>query len=326
MSHEIILPSQFVTVLETPTNGVYEIGGLYPGYGHTLGNSLRRVIYSSLPGVAVTQVAIEGVEHEFSAMTGMKEDVLNLVLNIKKLRARLVGVDEAVVELKVKGPKVVTAKDIVTDASVELINADEYLCELTDKVSLNVTITFSSGIGFRTRDEVRREKLPAGTIVLDSVFSPLRRVSYEVDNMRVGDRTDYNSLRVSIETDGTITPRFALEESLRIMIAQLRSIANLKEEEFTVAAAPAISESSAASEMFADDENDDASADVLKTRIDSLSFSTRVMNALSEANIRTLGGLVRKGEEDLLALDGFGAKGLDEVKEILGQFDLKLKE
>lgn len=325
MAHEIILPSQFTTVSETDTHGVYEIGGLYPGYGHTLGNSLRRVIYSSLPGVAVTQVLISGVDHEFSTFPGMKEDVLNLVLNIKKLRARLVGVDEATVELKVKGPKVVTAADITTTASVEIVNTSEYLCELTDKVSLDLTITFTTGIGFVTRDAVRREKLPAGTIVLDSVFSPLKRVSYEVDNMRVGDRTDYNSLRLAIETDGTISPRFALEESLRTMIAQLRAIANLREEEFVVTATEqSVTDFGSLEDLHSDE--DDSAADVLKTRIDSLNLSTRVMNALSEANIRTLGGLVRKSEEDLLSLEGFGAKGLDEVKEILTRFDLKLKD
>lgn len=330
MSQGIILPSQFSTLSENATHGVYEIGGLYPGYGHTLGNSLRRIILSSLPGSAVTTVKIEGAEHEFASYKGMKEDVLSFVLNIKKLRARLVGVSEAKVELSLKGPKVVTAKDITNlGGVVELANTDEYLCELTDKVDLKVEITFASGIGFIGREAIRREKLPTGTIVLDSVFSPIRKASYTVDNMRVGDRTDYNRLEIAIETDGTLTPREAFEQSLALMINQLRAIANLKEEFIDAsfnASANLTSAVSSSDEKEILDEEEDSHTDALKTRIDTLGLSTRVMNALSEANIRTLGGLVRKAENDLLELDGFGSKGLDEIKEVLARFDLKLKD
>jgi len=260
----------------------------------------------------------------------MKEDVLSFILNIKKLRARLVGVSEAKVELSLKGPKVVTAKDITNIGGVvELANIDEYLCELTDKVDLKVEITFASGIGFIGREAIRREKLPTGTIVLDSVFSPIRKASYTVDNMRVGDRTDYNRLEIAIETDGTLTPREALEQSLALMINQLRAIANLKEEfidaSFNTSANLTSAVSSLAEKEILDEE-EDSHTDALKTRIDTLGLSTRVMNALSEANIRTLGGLVRKAENDLLELDGFGSKGLDEIKEVLARFDLKLKD
>jgi DNA-directed RNA polymerase subunit alpha len=325
MANEIILPSQFTTLSETTTSGVYEIGGLYPGYGHTLGNSIRRVILSSLPGSAITMIKIEGVDHEFSTYQGMKEDVLAFILNLKKVRARLVGTEEVTVTLSVKGQKVVTAADITADGSVELANPDQYLCELTDKnASLECTVTFASGIGFMTRDAIRREKLPVGTIVLDSIFSPIRKVSYEVENMRVGDRTDYNRLQLSIETDGTITPSEALSDSLRIMITQLKAIANLKEEDLLP---PVTMDFSSESPSFVDSsEEEESVADVLKTRIDSLGLSTRVMNALTEANIRTLGGLVRKSEDDLLDLEGFGSKGLEEIKSILVSFDLKLKD
>lgn len=325
MAHEIILPSQFSTLSETATSGVYEIGGLYPGYGHTLGNSIRRVVLSSLPGAAITMVKIEGVEHEFSTYSGMKEDILAFILNLKKVRARLVGVDEVTVTLTIKGQKVVTAADISVDASVELANPDQYLCELTDKnASLTCTITFATGIGFMTRDAIRREKLPVGTIVLDAIFSPIRKVSYEVDNMRVGDRTDYNRLQIAIETDGTITPSEALSDSLRIMVTQLRAIANLKEEDIVLATTPESKTTDDSEDDYSDGE--ESVADVLKTRIDSLGLSTRVMNALTEANIRTLGGLVRKSEQDLLDLEGFGSKGLEEIKSILLSFDLKLKD
>jgi DNA-directed RNA polymerase subunit alpha len=244
-------------------------------------------------------------------------------LNIKKLRARLVGVTEATVELSIKGPKVVTAKDITNlGGVVEITNTDEYLCELTDKVDLKVEITFTSGIGFMGRESIRREKLPAGTIVLDSVFSPIRKASYVVDNMRVGERTDYNRLEIAIETDGTLTPREAFEQSLSLMINQLRAIANLKEEFID---APRVAAVTSGTEE-AEEDMEDSHTDALKTRIDTLGLSTRVMNALSEANIRTLGGLVRKAENDLLELEGFGSKGLDEIKEVLTRFDLKLKD
>lgn len=324
MAYDIILPSQFTTISEDSTKGVYEIGGLYPGFGHTLGNSLRRVILSSLPGASITEVLIEGVDHEFSAYQGMKEDVLSLILNLKRVRARLVGVDEITVDLNVKGPMVVTAKDIMVDASVEIANPNEYICELTDKnASLKCRLTFKKGIGFVPRDAVRREKLPVGTIVLDALYSPIRKSSYEVENMRVGDRTDYNRLQISVETDGTMTPKEALEQSLKIMLMQFKAIANLKDEEL-VMPTPVAAVKDADDEEFLDD--DQSAADVLKTRIDSLGLSTRTMNALTEANIRTLGGLVRKSEQDLLDLEGFGQKGLEEIITTLSNFDLKLKD
>src|SRR3989344_5480954 len=251
--HNIILPSKPRVVSEKDTKGVYEIDNLAPGYGHTLGNSLRRIILASLPGVAITSLKIDGISHEFSVINGIKEDL-------------------------------------------------------------------------------QKGKIDIGTIAIDAIFTPIRRAKYEVENMRVGDRTDHNRLRIIIETDGTITPREAMERSIEIMITQLKAVIGFKEKEEDLASenefiladnqSGGLSSSEDSGEISSSEED---YSEALKTRIDNLNFSTRTFNALTTANIRTVGGIARKKKEDLLELKGLGNKGIQEIKRVLGDYGIILK-
>ena len=222
----ITLPTKPQTVSEEGFKGTYSIENLYPGYGHTLGNSLRRIILSSIPGVAVATVKIDGVPHEFSTLDGVSEDVITILLNLKKCVFRLQGVDEAEVKLSVSGVKSYTAQDIVAPSEVEVVSQDAHILTATDKkASFEVVVTLKRGIGYVSKENMYDGKVPVGTIVLDSSFTPIRRASYEVENMRVGDRTDFNRINFSIETDGTLTPREVLDQAVEIMIEQLQAMA-----------------------------------------------------------------------------------------------------
>jgi DNA-directed RNA polymerase subunit alpha len=320
----IILPSKPIIVKEDELKGVYEIEGLYPGYGHTLGNSLRRIILSSLPGYAITSIKIDGVSHEFSTMAGVKEDVINIILNLKKVRFKVVGDEPYKLTLNVKGPKEVTAGDIETPGQIEVINKDLVLATITDKgTTLNAEIMIEKGLGYVAKELLQKDKVEIGTIALDAIFTPIRQVSYEVEQMRVGNRTDYNKLRVAVETNGAISPREALEQSIAIMINQLKAIVGFKEDLDEDMSRSDIMGESLASE--ATDGGDKASDDNLKTRIEDLGLSARTEKALVNASIRTVGGLARKREEDLLDIDGLGDKGLQEIKRALSNFGIVLK-
>ena len=321
--NKIIMPSKPRVVVEEGNKGVFEIDGLYPGYGHTLGNSLRRIILSSLPGASVTSIKIDGVTHEFQTMDGIKEDVIVMILNLKKTRFKMLSDEPQVVTLSVKGPKDVTALDIKTGGQVEILNPELHIVEVTGKVNLNIELRIEKGLGFISKEIFQKDKVDVGTIAVDAIFTPIRRVSYEVENMRVGDKTNHNRLRISIETDGTLTPREALANSIEIMINQLKAIIDFKEPEET----PAEVSTPAKIGKEKDTEEKGADfADVLKTRTDSLDLSTRTLNALTSANIRTLGGLARKKREDLLEVEGIGEKGITEIKKVLSKFGLNLKE
>ena len=220
----IILPSKLSIISEVDTKGVYEIDGLYPGYGHTLGNSLRRIILSSLSGSAITSLKIEGADHEFSVLDGVKEDVITILLHLKQVRFRLLTDEPQTVKLSIKGPKIVTAGDITVSGQVEVLNKDLYIAEVTTKSALNIEMTVQKGLGFVSKDVHQKEKNEVGTISVDAIFTPIRRVAYEVENMRVGDKTNHNRLRMTIETDGTLSAREALEKSIVIMVEQLQAI------------------------------------------------------------------------------------------------------
>lgn len=227
------------TVSEDLKKGVFEVEGLFAGYGLTIGNAIRRVLLSSLPGAAVTQVKIKNVPHEFSTLPGVKEDIVELSLNFKKLRFRM-NVDEPqFLTLKAKGEKTVTAADIKTNSNVELLNPDELLANLTDKsAELDVEIRVERGLGYSSVESRKEEeKLAIGTIAIDAFFSPITNVSYSVDNMRVGDRTDYNRLRLEIETDGTISPSAALHKTAKILNDHFTSISEVQLNEFDAASA-----------------------------------------------------------------------------------------
>ncbi len=323
----IILPSKPRLVSEEGNKGVYEIDNLYPGYGHTLGNSLRRIILSSLPGAAITSLKIDGVDHEFAVMDGVKEDVLNIILNLKKIRFKVATSEPQMVTLKWKGVGTVKASDIEVPGQVEVLTPDQYICEVTDKkTEITMEIYIQKGLGYVSKEDIQKEKMSIGHIAVDAIFTPVRRVAYEVENMRVGDSTNYNRLRVSVETDGTYTPREAVERAIEIMILQLQSIHDFKgldekPQELIDAVEQEIKDVQGEKESA---EGEDEK-EIMKTRIEDLNLSTRTLNALTNAKIRTVGGIARKSADDLLAVDGMGDKGLQEIKRTLSNFGILLK-
>lgn len=315
MDYSITLPSKPRIVSEEGKTGVYEIDGLYPGYGHTLGNSLRRIILSSIPGAAVTSVKIDGVSHEFSTIAGVKEDVIGVILNLKKVRIKIADNQPHTLSLKGKGVGALTAGDIVAPGQVEILNPKEHIAELTDKsAKFDMELVVDTGLGYVPKEVTQKERVDIGSIAVDAIFTPIRRVNYEVENMRVGDRTDFNRLRVMIETDGTLTPREALEHAIMTMIQQLKAVVGFKEDE------PIVSE--AGEELL----GTEAREDIMKTRVESLELSTRTANALTKAGIRTIGGLARKSTKDLLEFEGMGEKAVEEIQKALSGYGMTLKD
>ncbi|MBX4206350.1 DNA-directed RNA polymerase subunit alpha [Candidatus Parcubacteria bacterium] len=317
--YTIHLPSKPRVISEEGETGVFEIEGLYPGYGHTLGNSLRRIILSSLPGVAITAVKISGVQHEFSTIDGVKEDVITILLNLKKVRMRMTVDEPQTISLKVKGEKAVTAKDLDIPGQVEILTPDQPIATLTSKGALlEMEIRVEKGLGFMPKEMIDKNRVEIGSIALDGIFTPIRKASYEVENMRVGDRTDFNKLRIFIETDGTIAPSVALSSAIETMINQLKAIVGFKEE-------TSEEESVKIPSPMVQTSRSEVDPEVLKTRVESLDLSARTANALAGATIRTVGGLAKKKEKDLLEIEGLGAKGIQEIRKALGEFGITLK-
>jgi DNA-directed RNA polymerase subunit alpha len=316
----VTLPSKPRVVSEEENRGTFEIDGLYPGYGHTLGNSLRRIILSSLPGAAITQVKIDGVEHEFSAIDGVKEDVIMILLNLRRIRLALHTDEPITITLRKSGLGVITAGDITVPSQVEILNPEQPICEITSKgTKLEMEMRIEKGLGYVPREVHQKDKMEIGAIAMDAVFTPIRRANYEVENMRVGDRTDYNRLRITLETDGTYSAREALEKSIEIMIHQLKAVIGFQEEHNHTS-------TPAAAAVTAEVKKEEPNQEVLKTRIETLDLTSRTLQALEVASIRTVGGLVRKKKDDILALDGIGPKGLEEIVEMLAVFNLHLEQ
>jgi DNA-directed RNA polymerase subunit alpha len=312
MEYHITLPSKPRVVSEEGLQGIYEIDSLYPGYGHTLGNSLRRIILSSLSGAAITAVKIEGVQHEFATIEGVRESVMELILNLKRVHFALQGDEPQVVRLTVKGPKEVTAADLQMPSQVSVTNPEQHIADVAGKVSLEIELTIERGLGYVAREVLTKEKVDIGTIAVDATFTPIRRVNYEVENMRVGDRTDFNRLRILIETNGTLSPREALENSIEVMIHQLKAVVGFQEEE------------AAGSSDFGG-ETVSAGKDPAKMKIDELGLSARIASALTDGGIKTVAGLTRKTPSALKELDGVGDKAITEIEEALGGLGLTLK-
>ena len=314
MEYHITLPSKPRIVSEEGTQGVYEIDSLYPGYGHTLGNSLRRIILSSLPGATITQVKIEGVPHEFATIDGARETVMEILLNLKRVHFVLHGNEPQTISLTVKGSGEITAKNFNLPSQVEIRNPDQHIAELSgSKAVLDLEATIERGLGYVPREVLTKEKVDIGTIALDATFTPIRRVNYEVENMRVGDRTDFNRVRILIETNGTISPREALEQSIEMMIHQLKAIIGFQEN--TVSTTEQTSSSS----------REESGIDATKVKIAELELSARITSALEDAGIKSAAGLARKTASALLELDGIGEKAIEEISGALASFGLTLK-
>ncbi|MFY9203514.1 MAG: DNA-directed RNA polymerase subunit alpha [Limnochordia bacterium] len=296
----------------TEDYGRFVVEPLERGYGITLGNSLRRVLLSSLPGTAVTSVRIEGVLHEFSTLPGVVEDTVDIVLNLKKLLVKLYSDEPVVIRVEAKGPGPVYARDIIADASVEILNPDLYIATLEKDSSLNMEITVSKGRGYVPAERNKMPDHPIGIIPVDSIFTPVTKVNFQVDHTRVGQVTDYDKLTLDIWTDKTIAPDEALSLASKILIEHLKLFND---------------HTDAGSSMEIMVEKEEEAIDrLMEMTIEELDLSVRSYNCLKRAGINTIGELTRKTEEDMMKVRNLGKKSLQEVKDKLGALGLSLRE
>lgn len=289
------------------TSATFIIEPLHAGYGNTLGNSLRRVLLSSIEGGAVVAFRIEGTSHEFSTVEGVKEDVVDIMLNLKEVVLRVHSDDPVELRLEKKGAGAVTAGDIKTTADVEVVNPDHVIATVDDpKKTVVIDLVVEAGRGYRTIEDSSESRLHSDMIALDAIFTPVRRARYKVDSTRVGEETNLDKLSLTIETDGSISPRDAFEQAAAILVNQYQALAGST----TVEAAPSLGS------VESDDDG------VLTTSIEELNLSARTANALVNNDIRTVQDLVSLSEQDLRELKGFGSKALDEVKDKLAELEI----
>jgi DNA-directed RNA polymerase subunit alpha len=288
-------------------SATFDIEPLYAGYGNTLGNSLRRVLLSSIRGAAIVAFKVEGATHEFTTVAGIKEDVVDIMLNLKNVRVMVHTEEPIELRLEKKGAGPVTAGDIKLSADVEIANPDQIIATIDDpKKTLIIDLVVEAGRGYRTIEDSSTARVHSDMIALDAVFSPVLRVRYKVDPTRVGQETNLDKLRLTVDTDGTLSPKEAFEEAAAILVNQYTALAGST----TVEAAPALGQGT----------DDDASE--LNTPIEELNLSARTANALVNNDIRTVHDLVTLTEQDLRELKGFGSKALDEVKDKLAELEL----
>ena len=289
---------------EARNYGKFVISPLERGYGITLGNSLRRVLLSSLEGAAVTSIRIADVQHEFSEIPGVREDVIRVMLQIKQLRMKMFDVDTARLHLEVRGVGIVTAADIIAPPEVEIVNPDLYLFTVDESdTSLEIEMSAERGRGYSPADE-RGGRLPIGELPVDAIFSPVRRINWEAGYARVGQSTNYDKLMMEIWTDGTVGPEEALSNSAKIMIEHLRHLAGVSEESLTVIEQE-------------EEENSRLTSEMIETPIENLDLSVRVFNSLKRTGITTVGEvleLLEKGDEAVMSIRNFGEKSLDELR------------
>jgi DNA-directed RNA polymerase subunit alpha len=298
----------------TPTYGRFFAEPLERGYGITIGNALRRVLLSSLPGYAVTAVRIKGVLHEFSTIPGVKEDVTDIVLNLKEVRLKLHEGEQVTAALKAKGETEVTAADIAGGPSLEILTPHQHIASLDKGAELDLELVIKSGRGYVPAERTEEEE-PIGTIRLDAVFSPIRKVNFTVTNARVGQRTDYDRLALEIFTDGSISPRDALTYGARVLRDQMSIFAGVEEQpEVPIGAA---AEGAAPPSAGAINE-------YLYRPVEGLPISVRAFNGLQNADIKYIGELVQRTEQDMLKIKNFGRKSLNEIKEVLADMGLSL--
>jgi len=302
-----------ITCLDTPEDpsyGKYVVEPLERGYGMTLGNSLRRILLSSLPGYAATSVKIQGVQHEFSTIPGVTEDVTEIVLNVKRIITKLFCTGTKTVHIDAVGPCTVTAGDIKADAEVEILNPDLHICTLGPDATFNMEITLSQGRGYVSSDRNKNAQMPIGVIPIDSIYSPVKKVNYTVEPCRVGDKTDFDKLTLEVWTDSTITAKDAVSLGAKILSDHLTVFTNLSD---SVATSSTVVEKSA--------ERPDAK---LAMTIDELDLSVRSFNCLKRANINTVADLINKTGEDMMKVRNMGKKSLDEVQKKLEMMGLSL--
>ena len=315
----ISLPQKPKFVPLDEKSGKVEIEGCYPGYGSTLGNALRRVLLSSLSGSAITSVKIKGVSHEFSTIPNVLEDVIQIILNIKQLRFKSFSEEPVTVTLKVKGEKEIKASMIECPSQVEVITPEAHIATITSaKGELEMEMEITSGIGYVPVEQQIRLEKEVGVIAVDAIYTPVRRVNYTIENMRVGKRTDYEKITLEIGTDGTISPQEAFEKAVTILVDQFST---LKDWEENIEVAEVKEE-----EMPIEKEEKMEEADPKKMSVIELKgLSTRTLNALEKNSIKTVAGIVKMNETKLLELEGMGEKSVKEIKKAIGELGLNLK-
>ena len=294
----------------TPTYGRFFAEPLERGYGITIGNALRRVLLSSLPGYAITAVRIKGVLHEFSTIPGVKEDVTDILLNLKEVRLKLHEGEQITATLKAKGEALVSARDITGGASLEILTPDRHIASLDKGADLDMELVIKRGRGY-VPGERSEDDEPIGTIRLDAIFAPIKKVNFVVTNARVGQRTDYDRLALEIWTDGSISPREGLTYASRVLRDQMSIFAGVEEE----AEAPVVGDSDEIRPVF---------NEYLYRPVEGLPISVRAFNGLQNADIKYIGELVQRTEQDMLKIKNFGRKSLNEIKEVLTDMGLSL--
>ena len=299
-----------VEIGENNSYGKFVVEPLERGFGHTLGNSLRRVLLSSLPGVAVSSVRIEGIQHEFSAIPGVKEDVTEIILNLKELAARLHTDSTKLITIEKKGPCALTAADFETDEEVEIVNRDLHIATLNEDAHLILHVTLDRGRGYVTADRNKTANAPIGVIPVDSIFTPIRKVNYMVEDTRVGQMTDFDKLVLEIWTNGSILPDEAVSVAAKILSGHLTLFINLTEHVMPV--------------DFSEPE-DDKKEKVLEMTIEELDLSVRAYNCLKRAGINTVAELVQRNQEDMMKVRNLGKKSLEEVEFKLSALGLSLR-
>ncbi|MGI6408417.1 MAG: DNA-directed RNA polymerase subunit alpha [Thiopseudomonas sp.] len=308
--NEFLTPRQIKVDTVSPTHAKITLEPLERGFGHTLGNALRRILLSSMPGCAVVEVEIDGVLHEYSAIEGVQEDVIEILLNLKGLAVKMHGRDEATLSLSKKGPGVVTAADIQLDHDVEIVNGDHVIANLADKGSLDMKLRIARGRGYEaadTRFTDEDDTRSVGGLQLDALFSPVRRVSYVVENARVEQRTDLDKLIIELETNGTLDPEDAIRRCATILQHQLAAFVELQAEAEPV-----------------EDKVEDEVDPILLRPVDDLELTVRSANCLKAESIYYIGDLIQRTEVELLKTPNLGKKSLTEIKDVLAQRGLSL--
>ena len=310
-----------IEILDINEEDHYGKFALYPlerGYGTTIGNSMRRVLLSSLPGSSVSKILIEGVLHEFSVIDGVVEDVPEIILNIKGLDVKKHSDEDVTLFLEIEGPKIVTAKDISKDSSIEIANPDHYIATVNDKANLFISLEVTDGKGYQLSDQNKSESDPIGTIAIDSSFTPVEKVNYYVENTRVGEITDYDKLIIEVWTNGTITPQEALAEGAGILIDDFNYFKELPNASFV--------EEDQSEEVEEEITEEEVSDSNLNKTIEELDLSLRSFNCLKRAGFDTVGDIVDKTEAELKTIKNFGKKSLEEVKNKVHDLGLTLKD
>ncbi|MCI5771977.1 MAG: DNA-directed RNA polymerase subunit alpha [Clostridiales bacterium] len=290
--------------------GRFVIEPLERGFGHTLGNSLRRVLINSLPGAAVTSVNIDGVQHEFSTIPGVKEDVTEIILNLKNLSVKLYSDQVKMVEINAVGPCDVTAADIKADDEVEIVNDDLHIATLAEGAQLHMWLSLDRGRGYVSSDKNKTAQMPIGVIPIDSIYTPIRKVNYEIENSRVGQITDYDKLTLEVWTDGSVQPDEAISMAARILTDQLSLFIGLTDQTMPVGAV---------------EPEEDNMGKVLEMTIEDLDLSVRAYNCLKRAGINTVSELVQRNQEDMMKVRNLGKKSLEEVEQKLQALGLSLR-